>query len=324
MNLIERYIYAVTQHLPSSQQEDVAKELHATIEDMVADSSQGKSEEIAITSVLEELGNPMILAQQYSNAKQYVIGPQWFGIYKQILVNLLRTVPFIVATIVLLSNMFGSKSHVGTAITNALGAGCGVAIQIAFWVTLVFFIMERSDTKPTEFNKSWTVAMLPELPKPRQISSFESLMGMIMIAAFGIFLILLHFKPGWFGTNSSVEVLNPELWKLWMPAFLVLLFADFVHHIRKFVVGNWTRSLVIIEVLLCLISSMFIVSLVMTQTVVNPEFVNIMAEKGLENPDEVVKWSVNITAAALVILNTWDIVETLWKKAKVGSIEKLA
>ena len=40
MDLINRYIYAVTQKLPESQRADIEKELHGLIEDMLEDREQ--------------------------------------------------------------------------------------------------------------------------------------------------------------------------------------------------------------------------------------------------------------------------------------------
>lgn len=42
MDLVERYIYAVTQKLPSQTREDIGKELRGLIADMLEERAQGE------------------------------------------------------------------------------------------------------------------------------------------------------------------------------------------------------------------------------------------------------------------------------------------
>src|SRR5690349_12729581 len=94
-DLIERYVYAVTRNLPENQRDDVSKELNATIEDMVADrmKKSTKSRNKVIRDVLNELGRPEKLAENYTNSKNYLIGPEWFFQYKKVLFIVLKIAP---------------------------------------------------------------------------------------------------------------------------------------------------------------------------------------------------------------------------------------
>jgi uncharacterized membrane protein len=77
MNLIDRYVYAVTEHLPANTKEDVSKELRANIMDMLPDNPS----EDEIKAVLTKLGNPVKLAHEYSQSKNYLIGPELYDSY---------------------------------------------------------------------------------------------------------------------------------------------------------------------------------------------------------------------------------------------------
>ena len=66
MDLVDRYIYAVTQKLPQAQRRDIADELHGLIEDMRDERAEtSKTSENDIEEVLLELGNPRELADKY-------------------------------------------------------------------------------------------------------------------------------------------------------------------------------------------------------------------------------------------------------------------
>lgn len=74
MEMVNRYIYAVTQKLPQSQREDIAIELRGLIEDMLEErAEQGNGKENDVEEVLE-LGSPRSLADKYRGKKKYIIG----------------------------------------------------------------------------------------------------------------------------------------------------------------------------------------------------------------------------------------------------------
>lgn len=68
--LIERYVYAVTKRLPQSQREDVGLELSGLIEEMAQDRP--------VEQILQEMGDPALLADSYRGAERYLVGPNYF------------------------------------------------------------------------------------------------------------------------------------------------------------------------------------------------------------------------------------------------------
>jgi hypothetical protein len=69
------------------------------------------------------------------------------------------------------------------------------------------------------------------------------------------------------------------------------------------------------NVILCLISILYIAALVMTQDVINPALLatieNNMTLSELQNTVTWAAWSVNITAAIIIGIYIWDIVHSI-------------
>ena len=113
MEMIEKYIYAVTQRLPQSQRADIAQELTGLIEDMLEERAGDRAVgEKDVESVLLELGNPKDLADKYRGSKKYLIGPELFHPYVSILkivffaLLVAMSVVFIIETIIEPSSIF--------------------------------------------------------------------------------------------------------------------------------------------------------------------------------------------------------------------------
>ncbi len=81
MNLIDVYIHEVTRRLPEKSREDIALELRSTIEDMLPDDYTEKD----VEEVLSKLGNPAVLASNYSEKPMHLIGPRYFDVYVTLL-----------------------------------------------------------------------------------------------------------------------------------------------------------------------------------------------------------------------------------------------
>lgn len=81
MELIERYIYAVSRRLPVSQRADIEQELRTLIEDMIQERCHGEAGQEQIMALLKELGDPAYLAGQYREEQKYLIGPQLYDAY---------------------------------------------------------------------------------------------------------------------------------------------------------------------------------------------------------------------------------------------------
>jgi hypothetical protein len=320
MNLIDRYIAEVGRHLPEKNRSDIEAEIRSMLEDVLEEHGQHatSANDKVITDVLEQLGDPKLLASKYAPPRRYLIGPGWYEIYIQTLQRVLYVVLPIFAAVTFFLTLGKDPLDFVNAFGDAFGGAFSVGLQIFFWMTVVFIFLERSDEDPTEYlkrhPKKWTVAQLPEYPRKRQISIGEALTD-IVIQLFVLVWIVLPFVQNWLeGDPGSMPFLNPDLWNVWLPVLFVLMILNLIHDVFKLRIGNWTPALAATNVALCLGSIFYLVALVTTQDVINPAFLatpGAAQESDLRNATTWAAWSVNITVAILIGIILWDMVNSI-------------
>ncbi|HYH75390.1 MAG TPA: hypothetical protein VD735_05515 [Candidatus Saccharimonadales bacterium] len=317
MDLTERYVYAVTRRLPQAQREDVANELRATIEDMATDHAKGEEPKTAdITAVLKTLGDPDILAHRYNTTKQYLIGPRWYDAWLQTLRMILVIVLPIVGTLSALVSLADESNKVIESLIGAVGHAIAVGMQIFFWVTAVFVVMERSGAKPREIYGqpagAWSPESLPAVPQPRQISRADAIGGMVTTGV-GVLLLAgsnLLFRSR--GDGESIPIFHPDLWQAWIPALLLLALLSFGIEAWKYKVGAWTKGIVGSTIALSLAWIAFIMALATTQELVNPAFMELLQNTATDyKPQEVVDWAIVITTGIAVGSCLWGIIDAI-------------
>ncbi|HJR81992.1 MAG TPA: hypothetical protein VJ821_18100 [Anaerolineales bacterium] len=319
MSLIERYIAEVGRHLPEKDRADIEAEIRSMLEDMIEERG-GKTGQPAddrvITEVLEQVGDPQLLAYKYAPPKRYLIGPAWYDVYVKFLQRVLFTALPIFAVVTFILTLTQDPLDFINAVGEAVGGAFNVGLQILFWITIVFVFLERSDEKPYEFHKAsaqtWTVAQLPEFPRKRQIRIFENVMN-IAAYLFVLLWIALPLMLDWFqGETPSVPFLHPNLWNFWLPAFFVLMGLTLVHELFQLRIGNWTPALTATNVILGISAILYIIALVTTQDIINPAFLATL-DNGTElaRLREVASWTINISAAVIVGIYVWDIVNSI-------------
>lgn len=147
MDLIEVYIQEVTRRLPEKNRADIALELQSTIRDMLPDDYNEED----VKDVLSKLGSPAVLAAGYRDQPMHLIGPRYFDVY----VSLLKMILPIAAAISLITLAaeiifnFNRDETIINAILELIGYGIWrlmeVAVQVFFWLTIVFALIERMD-----------------------------------------------------------------------------------------------------------------------------------------------------------------------------------
>lgn len=86
-DMIERYLYAVTRHLPAKQRDDVAEELRTLISDMLEErcgSMPPAQKDVRV--VLTELGTPGEMVRKYTaDENACLIGQPYYAQYLYVL-----------------------------------------------------------------------------------------------------------------------------------------------------------------------------------------------------------------------------------------------
>ena len=318
MSLIDRYIAEVGRHLPEKDRSDIEAEIRSMIEDMLEERGYDVKtpDEKGMAETLEQLGDPQLLAAKYSPPKRYLIGPEWYEGYVKVLQRVLFTALPIFAAVTFILTLTRDPLDFIHAVGEALGGAFNVGVQILFWVTLVFVFLERSDEKPDELHKPgsrvWKVAQLPAFPAKRQISVSETVMNIAAIL-FVLIWIALPFTTAWLAGNPApVPFLHPNLWNFWLPVFFVIMGLTLVHEVFKLKIGNWTPALTATNVILGLVSILYITALVITQDVINPAFLATFDRSAeLQELREVIVWSINISAAITAGTYVWSMITSI-------------
>src|ERR1700736_1414586 len=87
MELLDRYLQAVTFWLPKAQKQDIIAELSEDIRSQIEEQEAGlgrKLNQAEVEAILKKLGRPVLVANRYS-PRQYLIGPVLFPIYRFVL-----------------------------------------------------------------------------------------------------------------------------------------------------------------------------------------------------------------------------------------------
>ena len=318
MSLIDRYVAEIGRHLPEKNREDIEAEIRSMLEDMVEEKGHqtGKSvNDELIATVLEGLGDPKLLASKYAPSRHYLIGPDWYEAYVETLKRVLATALPVVAIVTIFIALAQNPIDFIDAASQAFGRVVDVAMGILFWVTVGFVIVERSDTKPNELGSAktgaWTVDQLPQLPKKRQISIGDALASIVFVIGFTTWIVLPFLRSQ---QTESVPFLNPDLWQIWLPVFFVLVVLTLIHEMFKLIIGNWTRPLMITNVILCLLSIGYIAALVTTQQIINPAFLATLSDDvvdELRDSARWARWTVNISAVITIGIYVWDMVNSV-------------
>ncbi|WP_174615566.1 hypothetical protein [Virgibacillus ihumii] len=332
MEMIERYIYAVTQKLPTSQGSDIAKELRGLIEDMLEERTQGgKPTDKDVEHVLIELGNPKHLAQKYRGTKKHLIGPEIFDLYilvlKIVLISLAAAIGigFIIQTILepisILDHFIELIVSMVTGIPTAIG-----------WTTLGFALGEYFGgfkPKDLQIDKDWNPSSLAPVPdKKRQIKRSESIIG---IAFYTLLIVMFAFSYEYFGIwifheefSGVVSFLNESTYASYLFFIILILGFGILKESLKLVSGKWTYKLVIYSAIINLISMVTVIIMINGPAFWNPNFMVELTQAGLLSEDsdayvtvsKIWEQSTYWILVLLVIGLIWDVIDGLIKSRK--------
>ncbi len=289
MSLIERYILAVTERLPENIRYDVAEELRSNIEDMLPENAT----EGDIRTVLERLGNPKKLAQEYNPTKRYLIGPALYDSYIAVLKMVLGIAVSVITFIALLDMVFKGPSNIDNVNTyvelfgGLVKAAFTGAVQAAFWVTFVFAVMERTGINEGELplvKKKWSLDDLPTAPvsEKSKISRAETVFSMFFTI---LFATLVFFKPQLIaiyikgaGTTEVTQLFNSDRLQIYIVAILILALIQLCVAGWKFVQGNWSIPLAIANTIQNFACSILIILMFNDRQLFNNDFFTKMGE----------------------------------------------
>ncbi|MEV0718105.1 permease prefix domain 1-containing protein, partial [Asanoa sp. NPDC050611] len=272
-SLTDRYLAATLGAVPAARRDEIATELRGSIEDMIdGKQAAGADATAAEREVLTELGDPAALAASYANRRLQLIGPTYYLVWERLLKLLLAFVPATVGIVVgLIAAIDGDG---GDAVGKGIGTAIEVAVHVAFWTTLGFAVLERTNTRLNL--PQWSVDQLREdrALGERQIGLADCVASVAFLALAIAYLPLQHFHS-WVtdADGGNLPIIDPALWSFWLPFLIAVLVADVVVEIVKYRVGGWNWPLVAVNAVLSAAFAVPVIWLLQTDRLFNADFV---------------------------------------------------
>lgn len=287
MELIDLYIQEVTRRLPEKSREDIALELQSTIEDMLPVDHTEQD----VKAVLLKLGDPVTLASRYRDRPMHLIGPRYFDVYICLLKMILP-----IAAVISLIGLIGDNPFrdMGNTVVDAILIiiGKGIAgmistgIQVFFWLTISFAILERVDTSKdqsplTKDLKPWTPENLKDIPNISKkkavpmIEIFASLLGLSVFAA--LYFNAANLLGVYEKRNGSLIFVTPSfnqevLNSYWLLVSCVVIIGVLLA-IYKLFLRRWTLKLALFHAIYQLLSTLTFIIIISNPDLLNPEFI---------------------------------------------------
>ncbi|MBT2640354.1 hypothetical protein [Bacillus sp. ISL-39] len=309
MEMIEKYIYAVTHRLPQSQRADIAQELSGLIEDMLGERTDSRpAAQEDVESVLIELGNPKDLADKYRGSKRYLIGPELFYSYITVLKIVFFALLVAMTVVFIIESMIGPRSvieHIIGYVTSVISAG----MQAFVWVTIGFAIAQYKGVTPTgiaEKKGKWTPSDLPPVPdQKKRIKRGEAITGIVFSILFLVFLYSSNHVFGvmMFDDGDLVNVipfLNQERIEQFINIIYVIAMIGILKEGLKLVIGKWTKKLAIYNLIMNAVTLILVSFLFKDQAIWNPDFMQ----------------QLNQVSEADLSQDTYELIKTIWTQSK--------
>ncbi|MGY4795530.1 HAAS signaling domain-containing protein [Lysinibacillus fusiformis] len=292
MNLTEIYIQEVTRRLPEKNREDIALELRSTIGDMLPDDYN----ENDVKDVLEKLGNPAALASGYRDQPMHLIGPRYFDVY----ISLLKMIIPIAAVVAVISMIaeyfigFGGEEAILNVVITIISEGIWriieVGINVFFWLTLVFAIIERTDKGKEQYPlsaslKKWTPEDLKTviyIPKKKAITKLEVFGYLMWTAIWATFYFYANhllgvYEGGGDGLRFVMPAFNQDVLLRYWPIVLVVIALEIGLGLYKLLKGQWTKKVAIFHTIVELFATVVSIVIVSNPNLMNQEFITYMS-----------------------------------------------
>ncbi len=210
MDLFERYVHEVGQHLPRKSREDIQLELLSLLQDALDERADaaGKEPNVRMAAdVLYEFGKPETMAAEY-RPTQYLIGPNLFPIYKIVVTVVLAVLAGVHALPILLNILRGQiDNDIIGMLWGLLTSYWNIALTNVGLITLIFVAIERFVDLPEEQEESteWDPLALPAIENPDRINRFEMIAGIVG----GVIMIaLINTYSTWPAIEGFPELLQ--------------------------------------------------------------------------------------------------------------------
>ena len=190
MDLIERYLKAVSARLPAAKRAEVEAELRSSILDALEDRGGTRQNEEDVVAVLEQLGDPAVVAAGYDERGQYLVGPELYPTFRRVLGLVLAAVVVLSGLTMVLELLRAGNPMdfaAGDMLMRAISRAIGGSIQATIVVVVVFVMIQRVGRTP-ELPKGapFDPRRLPALPDSDRASRLDAGFSLAITALVGV------------------------------------------------------------------------------------------------------------------------------------------
>ena len=318
MNLIDIYIQEVTRRLSEKTRDDIAMELRSTIEDMLPDDYSEED----VKKALEKLGDPAVLANEYRDRPAYLIGPAFYELYMttmKMVLPLALGIGLAIYFMVSFADWTG-EGGIGKLMSLLFGesiwAAMNIFIQVFFWITLLFFILERSGVPPACMRKTgerWKPEDLKDIvyiPKKKAIPKAEAVASFVWTVIWGFIYFNSDRFIGAYEKNNVndyefiVPVFNQEVLLSYWPVIVLFIGTEIGLAVFKYMSGQWTNKLAIFNTIYNLFSIILSIVILTNADLVSSTFLTYMIDLLNGTPaaaERIMNWIIGGTIAIIII-----------------------
>jgi hypothetical protein len=255
MNLIDRYVTEVGKHLPRKNRQDIQRELHSTLEDMLADRSQTsgqRADEAMTITLLKEYGSPEKVALSYA-PHRYLVGPRLYPLFllvTQIVVTVLFFVFLAFLVVSLYRTGLSGVEFLSAVSKFALNFVTG-AITALGYIVLTFAIIDRSMSAQAvaaeldEEKGAWDPQSLVREPDPDHVKPAESIFAILfLLLGLALFNLYPQWVGAWFlidGEWAHIPMLSPAFFT-YLPWINLLILLEIGLHLVLLRRGSWATG----------------------------------------------------------------------------------
>jgi hypothetical protein len=323
MDWIGAYIDEVVRHVPVNRREEAAVAIRETIEAKLPNQPT----ETEVKRVLEQMGHPASVAARYKDG-QYVIGPKFFPMY----VNVVKLVVPIVMALTFFGLLMSSiptfsgpvLPTMGVFLTNVFDTLWDVGIQLVFWITLVFFLIERyAPSDAVAPDMKWNVSALRARDRGGCISKWDAGFGLFFTAVwFGVYLNANRFLGIYESTGEGFSMIVPIFNQsflfevVWL--FLAVILLQVVLGLWKWIKGRWTYALASFNLLYNVVSASFIIWLAGSSQLFDPRFLVWIETNDVFS----FRWMFGLVVAITILAAVFDSIDGFRKAWKTPTHRK--
>lgn len=302
-SLRERYVWTVTRQLPVDTGPDVARELRVTLDETIEDKvAAGASPQEAERAALAELGDPDVLAREYGGRPNHLIGPDFYPSWVRVVRVMLAIVLPLAVAGTLIAQLAATDRSLGQVFGEVVGVAFQVVVQLMFWVTVVFYLVERqaSASEQRRFLEEWTPEQLREHDVPWRRANTREMVP--ELAFTGAFIALVLWQFGGVG-ERAVQVLDPGLALEWKILVIVLLVLDLLVTLLAWRAGRWTMPIAVANVGVNALTAVLWLSLLLSGRLLTDLSAEVGGDFGRD-----VAWSLSVpvVATVVVLVCAWD------------------